>query len=251
MDPVTWTFTTETPDTTKPTVTARTPAPGATGVVGRRSTPTATFSEAVQQATIAIELRTPGGALVPSTTAYNATTRTVTLTPNAALAGTTTYTVNLSGARDPSGNLMDPVTWTFTTETPDITKPTVTARTPAPGATGVAVNTGVTATFSEAVQQATIALELRTPGGAVVPSTTAYNATTRVATLTPTGTLNPSTTYTANLSGARDPSGNLMDPVTWTFTTAGQLLRLPVHDLGAHRDPAAHRLRHRLRSSSA
>ncbi|PUA80728.1 DUF4082 domain-containing protein [Nocardioides currus] len=218
MDPVTWTFTTGTADTTKPTVTARTPAVGATGVsVG--VAPTATFSEAVQQSTIAFELRTPGGAVVPSTTAYNASTRVATLTPNAALAGTTTYTVNLTGARDPSNNLMDPVTWTFTTETPDTTKPTVTARTPAPAATGVPVATEVTATFSEAVQQSTIAFELRTPGGAVVPSTTAYNATTRVATLTPTGSLNPSTTYTVNLTGAKDPSGNTMDPLTWTFTT--------------------------------
>ncbi len=129
------------------------PRPGATGVAVATA-PTATFSEDVQQATIAMELRAPGEVLVPSTTAYNATTRIVTLTPNAVLAGTTTYTVNLSGARDQSNNLMDPVTWTFTTETPDTTKPTVTARTPAPGATGVAVNSAVTATFSEAVQQA-------------------------------------------------------------------------------------------------
>ena len=226
MDAVTWTFTTETPDSTKPTVTARTPAPGATGVAANVA-PTATFSEAVQQATIAIELRNPGGTVVPASAAYNATTRTVTLTPNAALAGTTTYTVNLSGARDPSGNLMDPVSWTFTTDVADTTKPAVTARTPAPGASGVAVNAGVTATFSEAVQQATIALELRTPGGAVVPSSSAYNATTRTITLTPTGTLNPSTTYTANLSGARDTAGNLMDPVTWTFTTLASTYGCP------------------------
>ena len=41
--------------------------------------------------------------------------RTVTLTPNANLAASTTYTVNLSGARDTANNQMDPVTWTFTT----------------------------------------------------------------------------------------------------------------------------------------
>ena len=45
-----------------------------------------------------------------------------------------------------------------------------------------------------------------------MPSTSAYNATTRVATLTPNGTLAPSTTYTANLSGARDTVGQHHGP---------------------------------------
>ncbi|WP_426244008.1 DUF4082 domain-containing protein [Nocardioides sp. LHG3406-4] len=218
MDPVTWTFTTETADTTKPTVTGRTPAPGATGVsVGTSAS--AVFSEAVQQASISMELRNAANAVVPSTTSYNATTRTVTLNPNAPLAASTTFTVNLTGAQDAAGNTMDPVTWTFTTEAADTTKPTVTGRTPAPGATGVPVTGTVTATFSEPVQQASIALELRTPANALVPATTSYNATTRTATLTPTAALNGATTYTASLGGARDPSGNLMDPVTWSFTT--------------------------------
>ena len=218
MDPVTWTFTTETPDTTKPTVTSRTPAPGATNVAVGTAV-SAVLSEAVQQSSIAFELRNAGGTLVPSSTAWNAATRTATLTPTAVLAASTTFTASLSGAQDPSGNTMDPVTWSFTTETPDTTKPTVTARTPAPGATGVAVGTAVTATFSEALQAGTVALELRTPANALVPSTTAYDAATRTVTLTPTGGLSPSTTYTANLSSARDPSGNTMDPVSWSFTT--------------------------------
>ncbi len=47
---------------------------------------------------------------------------------------------------------------------PDTTKPTVTARTPAPGATAVSVGANVTATFSEPVQQSTLGLELRGPG---------------------------------------------------------------------------------------
>ena len=68
---------------------------------------------------------------------------------------------------------------------PDATKPTVTARTPAPGATGVGVGANVTATFSEPVQQSTLGLELRTPGGALVAGTTTYDAATRTATLDP------------------------------------------------------------------
>ncbi len=58
---------------------------------------------------------TTGATTVPSTTSYSAGTRTATATPNAALAASTTYTVNLSGARDAAGNQMDAITWSFTT----------------------------------------------------------------------------------------------------------------------------------------
>jgi hypothetical protein len=218
MDPVTWSFTTETPDTTKPTVTGRTPSAGATNVPVT-TTVTGVFSEAVQQATIALVLRDAANNPVPATTAYNATTRTVTLTPNAALANSATYTATLSGATDTAGNVMDPVTWSFTTEAPETVKPTVTSRTPAPGATAVAVGTTATAVFSEAVTQASISFVLRDPANAVVPSTTSYNATTRTATLTPTAPLAAGTTYTATVSGATDLAGNVMDPVSWSFTT--------------------------------
>ena len=57
------------------------------------------------------------------------------------------------------------------TEANDTTKPTVTGRTPAPGATGVPLGGDVTATFSEPVQQSTVTFELRAPGGALVPAT--------------------------------------------------------------------------------
>ena len=150
---------------------------------------------------------------------YDAASRTATLDPTAALTATTTYTASLSGARDPAGNQMDPVTWSFTTDTPDTTSPTVTGRTPAVGATGVALGVSPTATFSEAVQQATLAFELRGPGNTLVPATTTYDAATRTATLDPSGSLASSTTYTATLSGARDASGNQMQPVSWSFTT--------------------------------
>ena len=42
----------------------------------------------------------------------------------------------------------------------------------------------------------------------------------QTATLTPTAALAYSTTYTATVSGAQDPAGNTMAPITWTFTTA-------------------------------
>jgi hypothetical protein len=99
------------PDTTAPTVTARTPASGATGVA-TGSPVTATFSEAVSSA--AVSLSGPSGA-VTGATAYNSGTSTVTFTPSAALAASTTYTATVSGARDAAGNTMTSTSWTFTT----------------------------------------------------------------------------------------------------------------------------------------
>ncbi|GAA2760804.1 DUF4082 domain-containing protein [Actinopolymorpha rutila] len=100
----------------------------------------------------------------------------------------------------------------------DTTKPTVTDRLPASGSTGVPVGTSVSATFGESVQQTSINFTLT--GASAVPATLNYNSTTRTATLTPNAPLATSTTYTASLSGAQDQSGNVMDTITWTFTTA-------------------------------
>ena len=102
---------------------------------------------------------------------------------------------------------------------PDTTKPTVTARAPAAGATNVPTTSGASATFSEAVQPATIAMTMTGPSGSV-NVTSSYDSGTRTVTLTPTASLAVSTVYTVNLTGTADTAGNVMDPVSWTFTTA-------------------------------
>jgi Domain of unknown function (DUF4082)/Bacterial Ig-like domain len=101
----------------------------------------------------------------------------------------------------------------------DVTPPQVTARTPGPGATGVAVSSSVTATFDEPVQAGTVAMSLTGPSGAV-PGSTSYDAASRTATFAPTNSLAFSTTYTATVSGAKDAAGNTMSPISWSFTTA-------------------------------
>ncbi|HET9648995.1 MAG TPA: DUF4082 domain-containing protein [Microlunatus sp.] len=103
-------------DTTKPTVTDRSPAAGATGVSISGTSVSATFSENVQQSTIAWSLTIPPSTTqIAGTAAYNSATRTATFTPSAALTTSTTYSVTLSGTQDTAGNTMDPLTWTFTT----------------------------------------------------------------------------------------------------------------------------------------
>ena len=76
---------------------------------------------------------------------YNPLTRVATLNPNATLTADRVYTVTLTGIRDVAGNTMAATTWSFTTGP----APTITATTPASGATAVRRNANVTATFSE------------------------------------------------------------------------------------------------------
>jgi len=99
--------------------------------------------------------------------------------------------------------------------------PSVTSATPAQGAVNVAVNTAITATFSEAMATASISASTFTvtgPGGAVAGTVT-YSGTT--ATFTPTANLAFSTLYTATITtGATSPGGTPMAlNSVWTFTT--------------------------------
>src|SRR5205823_493815 len=99
----------------------------------------------------------------------------------------------------------------FDTDAPDTTPPTVASATPANGATGVNPTTSVTATFSEAMNAATIGsstIVLRDAGNAVVASTVSYAAGSHVATLTPTQGLTAATVYTATITGG---SGGVTD----------------------------------------
>ena len=120
-----------------PAVTGETPATNATNVA-ISSGVTATFNEAVTASTITFTLKNSAGTAVADSVAYNSSTNSVTLTPSAALAYSTTYTATISGAQSSSGVAMTaPFSWSFTT---DPTQPSVSSHTPASGATGVAVS---------------------------------------------------------------------------------------------------------------
>uniref|UniRef100_A0A832I353 DUF4082 domain-containing protein n=1 Tax=Eiseniibacteriota bacterium TaxID=2212470 RepID=A0A832I353_UNCEI len=119
----------------------------------------------------------------------------------------------------------------FETEVgPDVTPPSVTATVPAHGASGVAVGANVTATFSEAIDSATLdgtTFTLRAGADPPLAASVTWNAGTLTATLDPAAPLAYSTTYTARLAGGgadprvKDVAGNaLAADVTWSFTTA-------------------------------
>lgn len=104
----------------------------------------------------------------------------------------------------------------------DTTAPTVSATRPAHDATGVAITTAVTVTFSEAMEAATltaVTFSLRTDGTGVAGNVSCQGPT---ATFTPAQPLAYQTTYTATLTtGVQDLAGNaLAEPYTWSFTTA-------------------------------
>src|SRR5687767_13948955 len=219
---VAWT----TRDEEGPLVTATFPANGATGVPAN-SLLRVTFNEPVDATTVngtSITLRvTSSGALVPATVTYNPDTRTATLTPSALLSENVAYTMTINGVRDPAGNVMPaPVQVSFTVQA---SPPVVTSITPSPGATGVAVNTTVQITFSEAMDPATITttnIFLRNAAtGALVPATVTYNAATSVATLTPSSPLSGTTSYITTITtGVRDLAGNPMaQNAEFVFTT--------------------------------
>ena len=109
-----------------------------------------------------------------------------------------------------------------TTTPPDTTPPTVKSTSPTNGATGVAINTVITATFSENMNAQTINMitfTVKDAGNNPVSGTVTYTGST--ATFTPLGNLSYNTDYTATIStGAKDISGNaLTAEYVWSFTT--------------------------------
>jgi len=217
---VTWSFTTQGPP---PQVIAKAPSAGAIGVDPGTSV-TADFDRDLDASTVNasnVTLAGPGGP-VPASVAYDSATKRITLQPNAALAASTAYTATLTTgikASDGAATASN-VTWSFTTQGPP---PQVTAKTPAAGATGVDVGSGVTADFDRDLDPSTVTdstAVLSGPGGAV-PASVGYDSSSRRVTIQPTAPLSTSTTYTARLTtGLKASDGVPMaSEVSWTFTT--------------------------------
>jgi len=226
----TWNFTTAAaPDTSPPTVTSTTPASAATGAA-LNSSVSATFSEPMTNSTLnttSFTLRRTGGSAVSGTVSIVGNT--AAFTPSANLAGSTQYTATITtGARDAAGNAMAAnFVWSFTTAAaPDTTPPTVSSTLPTNSMTGVALNTTVSATFSEAMKNSTLTNAsftlVKTTDGTAVTGT--VNVSGNTATFTPSASLSPSTQYTGTITTtAQDAAGNPMAAnYSWVFmTTAG------------------------------
>jgi len=206
---------------TIPGVVSVTPAQGATGVV-INTTVTATFSMAMNSASITASTFTvtgPGGTAIAGAVAYSGST--ATLTPSAVLAYGTTYTATITtGVSSPGGaGLISPYVWSFTTITPP---PSVVSTVPVSGAVNVPIGQVLSATFSGAMNPATISaatFTLTVTGGAAVAGTVTYAGV--VATFTPSASLANNTNYTATITtGATSLAGTpLAANYVWKFTT--------------------------------
>jgi hypothetical protein len=237
-----WTFTTAAaPLAIPPTVISTIPANLATGVPFNQIV-SATFSTAMNPATInstTFTLTGPGATPVSGLVAYAAVGNTLTFTPAANLAASTTFTATITtGAQNLAGTaLANNYVWTFTTgAAPVLVSPEIVSTVPANAAASVPLNQAVSATFTEAMNPLTITtatFTLAGPGGAAVAGTVSYDAINFIATFTPTAALTASTTYIATItSGATDlagnPLGNTGAPNPWSFTTGTAVVPPPV-----------------------
>ena len=217
-----------------PTITSVTPLAQSAAVALNTKVLTATFSKAMDRATLlgSLTLACPAGSAVTGTVDYSAASKTATLTlpatPN--LPGNTNCTATITtAARDTGGLAMaSNFVWSFrTSATPDTTAPTVISTLNANGAVNVAVNTKVGATFSEAMNPSSLAgatfLLKESVSNNAVAGGLALSATTIL--FTPAANLTPATAYTATIKGASggasDVAGNVLAAdYVWSWTTA-------------------------------
>ncbi|WP_263377437.1 Ig-like domain-containing protein [Granulicella paludicola] len=188
---------------------------------------TANFSEPMNPATISgatFVVSGSGGALVAGSVTYNSANNSATFTPTAVLGSGVTYTATITGgALDLYGNkLAAPYTWAFTTAANGChPAPVITSLTPTANSTGACPNATVVATFSEAMNPATISAADFTLAPGII-GTVSHNAANTVFTLTPSSSLSAQATYTATITtAAQDTYGNsLVSNYVSSFTTA-------------------------------
>jgi hypothetical protein len=250
----TWSFTTAaSTDVTRPTVSLTTPADAAVGVATNTAI-SASFSEDMAPATIDATTFTVTdttlGTAVAGTVTYSVASRTATFVPTTLpMASNDVFTATIAAtATDLAGNGLAGTlaalpaasahVWSFTTGAlGDVTPPTVLLVSPANGSIGNCLTKVVTATFSEAMDPATISGTTFgvTAGGVAVAGDVTYDAAGLIATFVPTDPAGfaPSTVFVVTVTiGAKDLAGNaLAAPRTWGFTT-GTLACTPPVPLG-------------------
>jgi hypothetical protein len=221
-----WYFTTgSATDTTAPRVSSTLPAANATGVAINTAI-RATFSEPMKSTTLttsAMRVTSSSGTTV--TGSISVSGNSLQLVPSKSLVAGTRYTVTVARTVTDIAGLPMAATysWSFTTaSTTDSTAPRVTATSPQNGATGVATNARIAATFSEDMRDSTItssSVQLANASGTRVTGTVTMSGNT--VTFTPSTSLAGSAQYRATITTAvRDAAGNaLTSAYSWSFTT--------------------------------
>ncbi len=192
-----------------------------------------TFSEAMNPATLNDTTFILKQGTTPVTGTVSYVKGTAIFTPATALTPNTFYTATITtGAKTTEATDLDEnalaanFVWSFmTSASTDATRPTVIATIPADNVTGVPINSKLAATFSKAMNPATITNTTFTlqQGSTPVAGTVSYISGT--ATFAPATNLNTNTLYTATITtGATDLAGNaLVSDFVWSFTTGAQI----------------------------
>ena len=213
------------------TVSSTNPINMSTGVAYNNKI-TATFSEAMDSLTITTATFTlmQGTSFVSGMVSHTGTT--ATFAPASNLAPNTEYTATITtGARNLTGSaLANNYVWIFTTgAAAAVTPPSVSSTDPANAANGVAVNQKIAATFSKAMDAATIttATFALMQGTTSVSGLVSYSGTTAI--FAPSSNLALNTAYTARITtGAKDLAGNaLANNYVWSFTTGAAAVVTP------------------------
>jgi hypothetical protein len=134
---------------------------------------------------------------------------------------------------------MTNTSYTFTTAVGDVTAPVISTQNPTTNQAGVALTIAPTVTMNENCQTPSFPIDkiitVKPTGGSNMAGTETFDTTgKKTYTFTPTTALVNSTSYTVNMSGAKDTAGNFMVPVTWAFSTVDPPLTLKYSSAGTN-----------------
>lgn len=228
-------------DTTPPTISTRTPADDATGVI-TTTTLVAQFSEPIVKGTsgdITLKLTSDNSTVftIPVTdAAVGVSGSTATITLPSSLLGSTGYYVNIApGAFKDAASLdftgiTDTTTWNFTTAAVDVTAPALATLSPLDDSTTAFPTQNLVATFDESISAGTGSILIKKfSDDSVVDTITVPGAQVTVAgtvaTINPAAILQYGTAYYVEIAAGtfKDASNNgnlaVTGNATWNFTT--------------------------------
>ncbi len=215
-------------DTTGPAVLQVSPPSGFTGVA-INSPVQVLFSEPIDGASIGGVTLKQGSSVVSTAATLYDGDQGIQLLPLMPLAPNTTYTINVTGVLDITGNAQTSFpSQSFTTGTAaDLTQPTVVSTTPANGATSVPVTTAVQVVFNEAVDPAsfdpTNSFVMYGPSPNAVPATISFSTDYKTVTFQPKANLTGGgvsyTVFISYFATATDLAGNPVLPTILLFKT--------------------------------
>ncbi|HSZ63618.1 MAG TPA: Ig-like domain-containing protein, partial [Terriglobales bacterium] len=214
--------------TAGPVVQQVSPPSGSTAV-GTNAPVDILFNEPVSGASLAGVTLNQGASVIPTSTSLYDGDHGVQLLPLVPLTPNTTYTINVTGVLDITGNAQSAFTpQSFTTGTGvDLIRPTIVSTNPTSGESNVPDNTALQVVFSEPMDPATFdannSLTLRDASNNIVSATITFSGNYTTATLQPTSNLvGGGATYHFEIgyqAPLYDLGGNQLSGAYITFTT--------------------------------